>query len=59
MYVNVFDCMRLYLASIRVYVTVFDCMCPGFAWQHWPGMFPMTAADYPNFPFTNGSDKKG
>ena len=57
MYVNVFDCMRLYLASIRVYVTVFDCMYPDFAWQR--GAMPMNASDYPHFPFTHGSDKKG
>jgi hypothetical protein len=26
-------------------------------WQH--GLMPLTAADYPHFPFTNGSDKNG
>jgi hypothetical protein len=55
--VNVFDCIRLYYAFIRVYVTVFDCMCPDFASQK--GVMPMTSADYPHFPFTAGSDKKG
>ena len=54
---NVFDCIRLYYAFIRVYVTVFDCMCPDFAWQR--GAMPMNASDYPHFPFTHGSDKKG
>ena len=36
-----------------MYLTVFLA----FAWQH--GLMPLTAADYPLFPFTHGSDQKG